>query len=114
MDWLASYLLPMDCVVFFLLSSVWLNVYYMSFFSKIETDVVHKQPESNKMEKDGILQFFEIIFVTITILALAQAISSYYDQYPDLLTGYTICCIIFLLGTDMLSPTKDEKKDEHS
>jgi len=73
-----------------------------------------KPRDENSMEKDEILQFFEIIFSTLTILGLAQVISSYYEQYPNLLTVYTIFCVTFLLGIDFTSTeSDDEKKDEN-
>jgi hypothetical protein len=114
MEWLTPYLFPMDWVIFFFLATVWLKIYYLSFFGKLEKTEIDPNTKRNANEKDHILQFFEFIFTTIIILYVAHGLSSYYDRYPNLLTGYTILCVVFLLGTDFISSNADEEeKDEN-
>lgn len=85
----------------------------MSFFKKMVDVKKPKQRDEDSMEKDEILQFFEIVFSTLTILGFAQLISSYYEEYPNLLTAYTSFCVAFLLGIDFTATdSEDEKKDE--
>ena len=113
MEWLEPYLFPMEYLIFFSLSSVWLNAYYMSFFKKMVEIKDPKSRTEDSIEKDEILQFFEILFSTFVILGFAQMIASYYEQYPNLLTVYTIFCVVFLLSIDFTSTdSDDEKKDE--
>lgn len=98
-----------DPITFFVLSGIWLRVYYKAS-PLVRTSLGDIKTEYPKL--DPILKQFEIVISILSIFCVSAMIAGEYNDYPILVSTYTlVCSIALVLEETMLGNLKKMMED---